>query len=409
MAQQKQLLGHVKGDKGDPGINGTNGKDGKDANIASATGTVTPGHLDDPTVTIEMGGEPGAQTMAFNFAGIQGATGPAGPAGPVGPAGKDGENATTTALSSQDAPGLLRQLSGKDDEVLLGTGEWGAYEGGGGTAVTISTDTPPSVANDGDIDVNKNTGLVSLRSGGKWTESFYISVFKPIENIADASWADIAATSKLAAVAPEKYTSFLGQTKTIALAGISGVTNVTVKIIGIGQDVEPGGAKLGFTFQLTDGLVYTNFKMNDSDTTSGGWRDSKMRSTYLPTVEAALPSDLRNLLKTMVKKTHITDSFNNLIETQDRLALLSQTEVFGDETNPQSSWGWPKGEGVWYQWYQQHNTNNDRIIKRADGSAYGWWLRSVYSSTCFRLVYSNGTLGYNSASTQYLPCACFSV
>lgn len=48
-----------------------------------------------------------------------------------GPQGPPGENATTTELSSTDAPGLLRQLSGKEDEVLLGNGEWGEYRGGG--------------------------------------------------------------------------------------------------------------------------------------------------------------------------------------------------------------------------------------------------------------------------------------
>lgn len=78
MAQQKLLLGHVKGDRGEKGI---------DAKIASATGTVTPGHLDDPTVTIVMGGEPGAQTMDVTFDGIQG---PKGETGQVGPKGETG-------------------------------------------------------------------------------------------------------------------------------------------------------------------------------------------------------------------------------------------------------------------------------------------------------------------------------
>lgn len=84
MAQQRQLLGHVKGDKGDAGKNGI------DAKIASATATVTPGHLDEPTCTVEMGGQPGAQTATFAFAGLQGPKGDAGPKGDDGAPGKDG-------------------------------------------------------------------------------------------------------------------------------------------------------------------------------------------------------------------------------------------------------------------------------------------------------------------------------
>lgn len=34
-------------------------------------------------------------------------------------------------LSTAEGPGLLRELSGREDQVLLGTGEWGEYRGGG--------------------------------------------------------------------------------------------------------------------------------------------------------------------------------------------------------------------------------------------------------------------------------------
>lgn len=54
--------------------------------------------------------------------------------GDTGPQGPPGENATVTELASVEAPGLLRQLSGSEDEVLLGNGEWGEYHGGGGSA-----------------------------------------------------------------------------------------------------------------------------------------------------------------------------------------------------------------------------------------------------------------------------------
>ena len=81
-----------RGETGERGPTGDQGPAGKDATIATATGTITPGHSESPTVKITLGGEPGAQTFAFAFEGIQGATGSAGPQGPSGAAGTPGSN-----------------------------------------------------------------------------------------------------------------------------------------------------------------------------------------------------------------------------------------------------------------------------------------------------------------------------
>ena len=45
---------------------------GPPGNIASATVTVNPGHLEQPTANAVMGGEPGEQTIEFTFEGLQG-------------------------------------------------------------------------------------------------------------------------------------------------------------------------------------------------------------------------------------------------------------------------------------------------------------------------------------------------
>ena len=105
MAQKKVVLGMVKGDKGDAG---------KDAKISSATATITPGHLDEPTCTVDVAGEPGAQTMTFNFAGLQGATGASGE-GTTGPAGKDANISAvnvTVNPGHSDAPTATAEVSG---------------------------------------------------------------------------------------------------------------------------------------------------------------------------------------------------------------------------------------------------------------------------------------------------------
>ena len=43
------------------------------------------------------------------------------------------------------------------------------------------------------------------------------------------------------------------------------------------------------------------------------------------------------------------------------------------------------------------------------GSATNWWLRSVNSSTFFRLVSTDGSLNYNNASYAIGVCPCFCI
>lgn len=237
------------------------------------------------------------------------------------------------------------------------------------------------------------------------------------EELNALSWEEIAALSDMAAEDPSQFLFMTDAShkleKTVKMSGISGVTDVKARIIGVGQDVDATGKKLGLTFQLCDGLSYNQpvaMQMNANGSTSGGWETCLMRTTNLPKIEAALPADLKSKLKTIKKKTNMITSGSTLKETTDKLSLLSFTEVFGDNQAPNSSTTtWCKGEGEWYQWYQSHNTNNDRIIKQAGGSDYYWWLRSVYNSYNFGVVVNNGSWSGSNASGSYLPCACFSV
>lgn len=98
-------LSTIKGDKGDKGDTGATGPAGAAATIT--VGTVTSG--DTATVT-----NAGTTTAAkFNFVlpkgpkGDTGATGATGPAGATGPQGPAGQNATTTAVATTTANGLM--------------------------------------------------------------------------------------------------------------------------------------------------------------------------------------------------------------------------------------------------------------------------------------------------------------
>lgn len=90
-AQTIQLNFH--GLKGADGVDGESvtGPAGRDGAFASVTATADAQHLDEPTVDVELGGEPGAQTAAFAFHGLMGQQGAEGAPGSEGPAGKDGQ------------------------------------------------------------------------------------------------------------------------------------------------------------------------------------------------------------------------------------------------------------------------------------------------------------------------------
>lgn len=94
--------GELQGPKGDEGKVGPQGDPGIDAKIVSATATADATHSESPTVTVDVGGETGAQTLTFDFKGLmgpQGDQGIQGDEGQVGPAGKDAVVISATATA----------------------------------------------------------------------------------------------------------------------------------------------------------------------------------------------------------------------------------------------------------------------------------------------------------------------
>ena len=134
------------------------------------------------------------------------------------------------------------------------------------------------------------------------------------------------------------------------------------------------------------------FHMNDSNTNVGGWKDSSMRKTLLgnsktPTsplansLMAALPSDLRAVMKSVTKYTdnvgNATGSVaGNVTATTDYLFLLAEFEVFGSRYYAND---YERNSQLQYDYYK---ASNSRVAYKhnATGTAVWWWLRSPYSS-----------------------------
>ena len=213
----------------------------------------------------------------------------------------------------------------------------------------------------------------------------YVYPFEIGATLNDTDWEDIEICGRLGMA--EKFFK-VGDTKTVNIGG----TNYEVQIIDFNHDDKVSGGKAPMTFQLVDCLNQTE-QMNSSNTNTGGWNGSAMR-TKMATYKGQLPAALRNVIKTVKKKSGTGGgSSSGTQTTNDDLFLLSEIEIFGTTSYSVA------GEGAQYAWYKAGNTR----IKKVNGSANGWWERSPDSGSTdsFCSVGSSGNASNNGASTSY--------
>ena len=209
----------------------------------------------------------------------------------------------------------------------------------------------------------------------------YVYPFTIGDNLNDTDWADIDICGRLG-MAQQFFK--VGDSKTVNIGG----TNYEVQIIGFNHDDKVSGGKAAYSFQLVDCLNQTQ-QMNTSNTNTGGWNGSAMRGR-MSTYKSQLPAALRNVIKTVKKKSGTGGgSSSGTQQTNDDLFLLSEIEIFGTTTYSVA------GEGTQYEWYKAGNSR----IKKVNGSAYDWWERSPNSGNTyiFCSVDSSGNASYGYA------------
>lgn len=152
------------------------------------------------------------------------------------------------------------------------------------------------------------------------------------------------------------------------------------------------------------------FSMNSSNTNSGGWASSQMRtnicgtslSSYSGTIIAVIPAALRAVLKSVTKYTNNTGNStaaSAVTATTDYFFLLSEYEVFGSCTYANSS------EASYQAQYAYYSAGNSKIKYNhsATTTAVRWWLRSPRASNSYRfvVVYADGTVYNHNANYSY--------
>lgn len=243
-----------------------------------------------------------------------------------------------------------------------------------------------------------------------------VSVSVPSASLADNTPETIQAAAQSGQAA--NYWS-VGDKMGIALSGTVGALSLSgtyyAFILGFNHNsgVE-GGNSIHFQFGKTSAGVdiafvdsnygssgsSAGFRMNTSNSNSGGWNGSYMRKTICPAFLAAMPTAWQNVIAACTKYSDNTGGGSNtasyVTTTSDKIWLLSEFEVQGTRSYANSA------EQNYQKQYDYYKNGNSKVKYKhnATTTACYWWLRSVHAtnSAAFCIV---GTGGGASSSNAY--------
>ena len=159
----------------------------------------------------------------------------------------------------------------------------------------------------------------------------------------------------------------------------------------------------GFVIEFED--IISTHNMNATSTNAGGYPASSMYTYIQNDIYNALPEDLKSvIIPTYVVSGHgSTSGEKNFVTEQDKLYLLSGKEVYGSDSYDTSSDLTRQLE--YYSNLKVTTSSYSGAIKKRNGTATYWWLRSASSNYTyfFRSVDSNGNL------SNYGPTYAFGV
>lgn len=220
----------------------------------------------------------------------------------------------------------------------------------------------------------------------------------------DNTWEQISEASS-AGIAANIWE--IGDCKEVTLNGTIAALNLSsyscyVYIIGFDHNsIYEGNNRIHFLFAKTAAVsgtdiaftdrVYnygegtsTAFRMNLSNIVSGGWKDSYMRNSICgtsktnttKTLMGAIPSELRNVLKTVTKYS------NNVGDTSSASAITATTDYFFllsvYETQGVTQWA-NTYEANYQRRYAYFAAVGNWIKKRHNATQYDafWWTRTI--------------------------------
>ena len=143
------------------------------------------------------------------------------------------------------------------------------------------------------------------------------------------------------------------------------------------DDKADGSGKAKITWISKD-LLNSSRKMNDSNTSSGDWEGSALRSYLRNTIKPLIPSNVRDAIVEVTKGQHGT---NGMVTNTDDVWIPSAYEIAGSN--------YFEASGTSYS--QAYPVGTSGNTKRTRNAA--WWTRSVAMSNQFYAVGTGGTTG----------------
>ncbi len=344
----------------------------------------------------------------------------------------NGQTSNTATVSVVDSYAVSLTFFSATINVTVPSGASVTCSGNGYTQTKTSTGTVAfTVTSTGTYTITatlngqSTSGTVSVVSG---TTSYALTLSFVSSTLNNNDWDVIKSVSDAGEGA--NYWR-IGDRKAVQLSGTVGALNFNgtyyAFIIGFNHNAAvEGGNRIHFQFgktAVTGGIdvafcdsQYGNtgssaaFRMNTSNTNSGGWNNSYMRKTicgtsltsYSGTFIAVIPAALRAVLKSVTKYTNNTGqstAASAVTATTDYIFLLSEYEVFGSTTYANSN------EASKQAQYSYYSAGNSKVKNNhsSTGTAVRWWLRSPIASNSgtFVGVYAGGTVYHSYAYSSY--------
>lgn len=265
------------------------------------------------------------------------------------------------------------------------------------------------------------------------SKQYTMSLIPAKVTLENTSWSDIKKVINAGQAA--NYWS-VGDSKTVILNGTCGSctffnTSVGVKILGFNHNssIEANGRNsktihFQFGYMSSEGkdVAFVDsgynksntsgswFNMNNSDSNSGGWKSSLMRTSRVGQFLNCLPEELRNIVSTINKHTVSSADSSGYTDdtTQDQIFLLSEYEVQGTNTYARAH-----TNQLQYDYYKNGNSKV-KYKHSSTGSTCYWLCRDpafylTYTTNRFCSVGTDGSAYYGkdaSYSYGFAPAFC---
>lgn len=285
-----------------------------------------------------------------------------------------------------------------------------------GTTITVTGKINGSAT----ITVSVGAGTNHTAPGSKT-----ISVTVSVVSGGTAATSGVTYTSGISSLTPEKLTAYAK-----AISNNSAITKTTTTVyiddgsshykISVGDSITVNfGSEarvmkiMGFNhYDLTDANAYgsatatgkagillqtedclnTTQQMNSSNTNSGGWGSTALRTKLRGDIKNSLSASWRSAIKSVRRKVSAGSQSTTINTVDDDLFVPTEVEVFGTTTYSVA------GEGDQYAYYKAGNSK----VKKVNGSAHSWWECSPNASTsahfCFVSYNGGATTNYASSS-----------